>query len=131
LNAVVGPCTRVISPSVTGTLKVSTGWTQNADYTRSPTYFTAPVRVDVQALTAEEIRHVDALNIQGTLRGVWFNGRIEGLDRPAGKGGDILVLNGPGVLNGTTWLCVHVMEQWDESGWVHVVIQLQDDTAPG
>ena len=131
LNAIVAPATRVISPSVTGTLKASTGWTQNPDYTRVPTYLSKPVRVDVQALTGEEIQHVDALNIQGTLRAAWFNGIIQGLNRPAGAGGDILVLNGPGVLAGTTWLCVHVLEDWDTSGWVHVVIQLQDDTVPG
>lgn len=121
LHAVAGPAVAVVNPTILGTLKVSTGNTTNADFSRTPTYATyANIPMQVQALSGEEIRHVDALNIQGVVRSVWMNGNVEGLDRAAGKGGDLLVFNGQ------TWLVVAVSETWDASGWCHVIVKLQD-----
>ena len=124
LNAVASRSTRFVTPPVTAWLQVSTGWTQNADYSRSPTYAGFPVLLDIQALSSSQIEHMDALNIQGVLRVAYFNGIIEGLNRPAGKGGDTLTFQS-GPQNGTTWLCVEDGEPWDTPGWVKVIIQLQ------
>lgn len=129
LNAVASRSTRFITPPVTAWLQASTGWTANPDYSRSPTYVTLPVLVDVQALSSSQIEHMDALNIQGVLRVAYFNGIIEGLSRPAGKGGDTLTFTS-GSQNGTTWLCVQDAEPWDTPGWVRVIIQLQGGSTP-
>ena len=102
LNAVASRSTRFVTPPVTAWLQVSTGWTQNPDYSRSPSYATFPVLVDIQALSSSQIEHMDALNIQGVLRVAYFSGIIEGLNRPAGKGGDTLTFKS-GSQNGTTW----------------------------
>lgn len=129
LNAVAQRLTRAITPPAQAYLKVSTGWTVNADYSRTPTYDQFPVTIDVQALTSEQIRHTDALNISGILRVAYFNGLIEGLNRPAGKGGDLITFT-TGQFAGTTWLCVQPLENWDTAGWVKVVIQLQSSPTP-
>lgn len=124
LNAVAQSMTRAITPPVAAILKVSTGWTKNADYSRMPTFADFPVTIDVQALSGEMLRQMDALNIGGLLRTAYFNGLIEGLDRPAGKGGDLITFTS-GMFNGTTWLVVQPAENWDTAGWVRVIIQLQ------
>ena len=129
LNAIASRSTRFVTPPMTAWLSVSTGYTKNADFSRSPTYMVAPVTVDVQPLTGQQIEHMDALNIAGILRVAYFNGLIEGLDRPAGKGGDLLTFTSGG-LNGQTWLCVQPLEGWDTAGWVKVVIQLQASATP-
>lgn len=129
LNSIASRSTRAVTPPSRAFLSVSTGYTSNPDYSRSPTYDVFPVTVDVQALSSSQIEHMDALNIQGILRVAYFNGVIEGLDRPAGKGGDLLTFTSGG-LNGTTWLCVQSSENWDTAGWCKVVIQLQSAASP-
>jgi hypothetical protein len=120
LHAIVRGAIGAINPPFVGSVKVSTGSTVAADGTRTPTYQTfTNVTMDVQALDAKEVQHLDSLNIQGVLRGVWLNGNIEGVNRVASKGGDLLVFGG------RTWLVVHVFESWDTDGWCHVAVALQ------
>lgn len=121
LDAFVAPFTRVVNAPVTATIKVSTGSTTSANYVQVPTFASFPgVTVDVQALSGSDIKHLDAINIQGIMRAAYFNGILEGLDRPAGKGGDLIVFNG------TTWLVTQVLEPWNENGWCKVAITLQN-----
>jgi hypothetical protein len=86
------------------------------------------VPMQVQALTAGELKQIDGLNIQSTLRSVYLNGEIEGLDRPGVKGGDIFLI--PTGLTVTppamdTWLVIQVLESFDLGNWSHVAVALQ------
>jgi hypothetical protein len=108
----------IVNPPIIGTLKVSTGYTTNADGTRAPTYqIINGVPLQVQALSTGQMMHTDALNIQGVLRTVFLNGNIEGLDRALQKGGDILVFDGQ------EWLVVET-QVWP-SGWTSVTVRQQ------
>jgi hypothetical protein len=121
LQGIASRYVRAVNPPLAATLRVSTGYTVAEDGTQIPTYQDfLGLEIDIQALSAGEIKHLDALNIQGIMRGVWMPGNIEGLDRPAGKGGDLLVFNGQ------LWLVTQVLETWDASGWCHVAVTLQD-----
>jgi hypothetical protein len=85
--------------------------------------------MQVQALTAQELQHIDGLNIQGIVRYVYMNGRIEGLDRPNLMGGDILLIpTGMTTANPDVWLVTQVMEDWDAGGWSKVLVTLQAPT---
>jgi hypothetical protein len=120
LHAIVTPAISAINPPILGTVKVSTGATTDAAGKRTPTYTTtANMPLQVQALTAREIEHVDSLNIENVTRSVYFNGFINGLDRAAGQGGDILIFNG------ITWLVTVVFETWDADGWCKIGITKQ------
>ena len=94
-----------------------------------PSYSTTTGLVmQVQAVSGDELRHVDGLNIQGIYRAVYINGRIEGADRPGMKGGDLLMI--PTGLTATppamdTWLVKEVMEPWDAAGWCKALVVLQ------
>lgn len=122
LHQIVSPFIAVVNSFVSATVKISTGYTTAADGSRTPIYQTQTnVPVQIQALTAMEIQHLDSLNIEGVSRSAYLNGDIEGLDRAFGRGGDLIIYNG------TTWLVVQVMEQWsDTSGWTKVALRQQN-----
>lgn len=121
LHAIVAPLVGVINEPIVGRLYASIGYTTADDGTQMPT--SAPpcdITMDVQALSAHEIAHMDSLNVQGIMKGVWANGELRGTDRTVGYGGDILVFSCQ------VWLVVQVIEAWN-GVWSHVAVQKQKD----
>jgi hypothetical protein len=122
LHAIVTNIISQVNPPQVATLLTSTGYATNADGTRVPGYLAPLVlSAQVQALTAKEVQHLDSLNIQGIMRGVYLNGSIEGANRRLVKGGDLLKFGGQ------TWLVVQVLETWDTDGWCKVAVAMQTD----
>ena len=121
LHQIVAGAIGSVNPFVNAQVMVSTGYTTAADGSRTPTYSVATnVPVQIQALSAREIEHLDGLNIQNVTRSAYLNGDIEGLDRKFGLGGDLIVYEG------ITWLVVQVMENWsDTAGWTRVALTQQ------
>ncbi|MDE2442355.1 MAG: hypothetical protein KGP14_15165, partial [Betaproteobacteria bacterium] len=91
LNAIVAPLVSAITPSVQAVWSPSLGYTTAANGTRVPSY-AAPVCISiaVQALTGPDLDHVDAMNLQGVKRAAYIDGQVEGVNRPALKGGDLI-----------------------------------------
>jgi hypothetical protein len=112
--------TQNINPNISATWKHSSGYTNNADYTRTPTYTTTTVKVQVQAMTAEDLKHIQELNIEGVVRSVYIYGNLQGIVRADKMGGDILdfveVPSGPT----QSWKVVKVVETWPD--WAHVIV---------
>jgi hypothetical protein len=78
--------------------------------------------VQEQPLTGGNLRHMDALNLQGSHRALYVNNNLRGAVRVALKGGDIVTL-----ANGSVWLVTQVLEPFfDSAGWQKVAITLQD-----
>lgn len=121
LHALVAPYVAAVNPFLLGTIKASTGYTTAADGSRTPTYSTtANVPMQVQALAAKDLAHLDSLNIEGVTRKVWVNGSVEGVNRATGKGGDLLIFGG------RTWLATLIFETWDADGpWCSVGVTEQ------
>jgi hypothetical protein len=106
-------------------IKQSTGYTVASDFTQVPAYTTYGLYVDLQALTFDDLRQVDALNIQGEKRKMYVTGQVNGLVRYAAKGGDVVtVTDATSTWNGTVWLVSLVTEFWQ--GWNSSVITLQN-----
>lgn len=123
LHASVRGIISAVNSPVPAALFLSTGRQQNADFTLTPTY--APpllASAQVQSLTFRDIMQVDGLNLQGTRRAIYLNGKIDGLVRPTGQGGDIVLIR-QGAHRGA-WLVAIVLEQW--SDWVKVAVTLQN-----
>lgn len=80
------------------------------------------VSSQIQSLTYSDLLKLDALNIQGQRRGVYVNGRFDGVVRPQLKGGDLATFP-----DGTQWLVAHVLEYWPD--WCKLALTLQDDAA--
>ena len=119
LHGIVSGAIGTVNPFETLTVNQSTGYTTNADASRAPTYSTATISGQVQPMSAEELKLVEALNIQGVKRKVYANGQYNGVVRAAQKGGDLVTRT-----DGTVWKVVLVTEYWPD--WCSFVMALQD-----
>lgn len=120
LHQIVSGAIGVINPFIPAQILQSAGYTTASDGTRTATTQTAlDVQIQVQALTAMEVAHLDGLNIQGVMRSVYLSGDWSGAVRPLNQGGDLLVFNGQ------TWLITTVLESWPD--WTKAAITLQTD----
>jgi len=130
LHGVVSGNIQAVNPFITGTVKISTGNTTNADGSRTPTYAEVDgVTMQVQALTFRDIQQIDGLNLQGTRRAIYLYGEIDGLVRPTNQGGDLIII-ASGVHAGT-WLVALVLEQWGDgtpASWCKVACTLQNNS---
>lgn len=133
LHSIVRNAINVVNPDITGRWLESTGFTQTADGRPVPAYTDHPgVRMQVQALTGKDLQHVNFASQQGVKRSVYAFSNIQGVVRPDGTGGDLLVFpqdrGGPD----RVWLVVAVLETWtpDSAGWCKVGVVLQPDAVP-
>lgn len=118
---------QVVNPDIVGLFLASTGSAPNASFKQVPTYAAGvDVRLQVQAISARDLKHMEGLNIEGVLRSVHMYGDSQGVVRVAQHGGDLLRF--PEVPGGTTlvWKVVKVIETWPD--WCHVVVNLQTDS---
>lgn len=109
----------------------STGNTVNADFSQTPSYAPGvPLRIQVQPLGRDELKHVERLNLQGVFRTVFMFGNTQGIVRVLAQGGDLLQFapfQGQAVQN---WKVVYVDGPWnvENGGWCKVIVCLQTDT---
>lgn len=128
LRGIANGIITAVNPNTAAQLLRSAGYTTSPSGKRTPAY-ADPVtaQVQVQALSASQIQHLDSLNITGVLRNARLDGDWRGVYRVDTQGGDLLTFaNTADVradLRGTSWLIVQILETWPE--WCSVAIQLQ------
>lgn len=82
------------------------------------------ILAQVQALSSRDLRQIEGLNLQGTLRSIYLNGALDGVVRVLLKGGDLVTLS-----DGSVWLVTLVPEPWNlTAGWTRALITLQNGT---
>jgi len=124
LHGLVTGAIGVVNPRILGSVKVSTGSSITPAGVRVPTYTTLNnVEMQVQPLSTKDLRQVEMLNLQGTLRAIYFFGEVAAIIRGLNRGGDLVVIN-QGV-NAGVWLVNSVLEQWPD--WCKTVVTLQTD----
>lgn len=125
LRGIANGVTSTVNPNETVTVLRSTGFTTGAGAKQVPSY-AAPVSGpgQIQALDADDIKQLDGLNIQGTIRAIYLRGPLAGVVRPNQTGGDLVTIAAPApvALRGT-WLVVKVLESWPD--WTKAAIVLQ------
>ena len=125
LRGLANGVTTTVNPNQTVTVLRSTGFTTGAGAKQVPSY-AAPVTGpgQIQALDADDIKQLDGLNIQGTIRAIYLRGTLAGVVRPNQTGGDLVTIAAPApvALRGT-WLVVKVLESWPD--WTKAAIVLQ------
>ncbi len=120
LRGIANSVTSTINPNETVTVLRSTGFTVGAGLRQVPSY-AAPINgpAQVQALDNDDLKQLDGMNIQGTIRAIYLRGTLAGVIRPDGTGGDLVKRN-----NGSeTWLVTKVLEFWPD--WTKAVIVFQ------
>ena len=118
LRGIANGVSSTVNPNKTVTVRRSTGYTIGAGRKQVPGYadpVTGPGQI--QALDANDIKQLDGLNIQGTVRAIYLRGVLAGVVRPDGTGGDLVEVDGK------TWLVVKVLEGWPT--WTKAAIVLQ------
>lgn len=120
LRGLANGVTTTVNPNQTVTVLRSTGYTIGAGRKQVPSYAT-PVTGpgQIQALDSVDIKQLDGLNIQGTVRAIYLRGALAGVVRPEGTGGDLVQIDGQ------NWLVVKVLESWPT--WTKAAIALQGD----
>ena len=125
LRGLANGVTTTVNPNQTVTVLRSTGFTTGAGAKQVPSY-AAPVSgpAQIQALDADDIKQLDGLNIQGTIRAIYLRGTLAGVVRANQTGGDLVTIAAPApvALRGT-WLVVKVLESWPD--WTKAAIVLQ------
>lgn len=61
----------------------------------------------IQPADSDDLKQVDGLNVQGVYRTIFLRGRLAGVIRADGTGGDLVTDT-----NGDEWLVVKVLEAW-------------------
>jgi hypothetical protein len=125
LRGIANGVTSAVNPNKTVTVLRSTGYTIGTGRKQIPGY-AAPVTGpgQIQALDANDIKQLDGLNIQGTIRAIYLRGVLAGVVRPDGTGGDIVKAKNEQNIE-QTWLVVKVLEGWPT--WTKAAIVLQGD----
>jgi hypothetical protein len=123
LHGIVRGVITAVNPDVTVALSESTGYTTNTDGSQVPTYNSFPVGAQIQALSGKDLRQVQGLNLNGTLRAVYLFGDVEAIVRVLKKGGDVITDS-----NNNVWLVNQVLDTWAgaDGGWCKIVMTLQD-----
>jgi len=120
LRGIANAVSTTVNPNEVVIVQRSTGFTVGNGARQIPQYapsVSGPAQV--QALDAADIKQLDGLNIQGTIRAIYLRGSLAGVIRPNQTGGDLILRN-----NGTqTWLVVKVLESWPT--WTKAAIVLQ------
>lgn len=115
-NGAVSP---VVNANQPVTIQHSTSFTMGNGARQVPAYGD-PISTfaQIQALNNSDLKHMEGLNIQGTLMAVYVRGAIGEVSRPNQQGGDLIVWNSQ------TWLITKVIESWPL--WTKAVMVLQD-----
>ena len=123
LRKLVNSATSTVNPNQIIVWRRSGGYTTDPAGKRTEVLIDKPVSANIQALSGGDLKHIDGLNIQGTLRSVYIYENIQGIVRADQKGGDMLVFpqrpNDPP----NNWRVVAVAETWPD--WSKVVVCLQ------
>ncbi len=133
LHSIVRPAINTVNPDITGRWLESSGFTQDASGRPIPAYTEhAAVRMQVQAMTGKDLQHPNFVSQQGVKRSVYAFGNIQGVVRPDGTGGDLLIFPQDRGGADRVWLVVAVLETWtpDSAGWCKIGVVLQPDAVP-
>lgn len=118
LRSIANAAIQTVNPDITVEVWKSNGYTIGAGLKQIPSY-EAPVfgPAQIQALSSDELKQIDGLNISGVSKVIYFKGALNGVVKPDSKGGDLVKWNGK------TWLIVKILENWEV--WTKAVIIYQ------
>lgn len=118
LRGYANAATSAVNPNIMVTVERSNGYTMDGGGRQVPAYASAVVGpANVQALDGDDLKHLDGINVQGTIRAIYLRGSLAGVVRPNSKGGDKITIGSE------VWLVVKVIESWPT--WTKAAIVYQ------
>lgn len=118
LRSIANTAIQTVNPDITVEVWKSSGYVIGAGLKQIPSY-EAPITgpAQIQALSSDELKQMDGLNISGVMKVIYFKGALNGVVKPDSKGGDLVKWGGK------TWLITRVLENWEV--WTKAVITYQ------
>jgi hypothetical protein len=118
LRSIANTAIQPINQDIMVEVWASTGYTIGAGLKQIPSY-AAPLTLpaQIQALTNDELRQIDGLNISGVSKAIYIKGDLRGIVKPDSLGGDLVKWSNK------TWLVVKVLESWPT--WTKCVLIYQ------
>lgn len=114
LRGLANSVSNSVNPNMVVTVSRSTGYTIGAGLKQIPSYapgVTGPAQL--QALDSSELKQIEGLNLQGVIRAIYLRGVLNGIVRPDGTGGDLVVIAAPAPAQFIgTWAVKKVLETW-------------------
>lgn len=123
LHSIVGPIVAAVNTWVTAQYRQHAGtYATAADGKRTPNYIAdVDMQVQRQALSANDLKQLDGLNLGGEKAALYVQGDIKAVVRGDQRGGDLFVMP-----DGTAWLVAQVLENWAATGgWTKVCVVRQ------
>lgn len=122
LRSIANNAVQTINSDISVVVQISTGFTIDPTNSKQvPTYNEISGFAQIQALDADDIKQLDGLNIQGTIRAIYLRGALAGVVTPNQTGGDLVLFDNQ------TWLVVRVLESWPT--WSKAAIVLQSPSS--
>lgn len=118
LRAIANAAIQPVNQDIMVDVWASTGYTIGSGLKQIPSYappLTLPAQI--QALSNDELKQVDGLNISGVSKVIYIKGDLRGIVKPDSLGGDLVKWGGK------TWLVVKVLESWPT--WTKCVLIYQ------
>lgn len=125
LNAIANGAVTAVNPNLPAILFISLGYTVY-QFRQVPSFDQANVVAQVQPLSSGDLRHLDALNVQGAQKALYLNGTALAISRIKRTGGDLIAFADGALPEGNIWKIVASLEQWGTT-WCRVAVALQDD----
>lgn len=121
LHALARPVVTAVNPDRRVVIRRYAGESVGDDGTPRPRYAPAvAVMAQVQPLPQDKLQYVAQGQQTGIWRQIYLPGDWSGLDRPGGRGGDLVYFQG------REWLINPVQEAWGAlAGWTLIVVQAQ------
>jgi hypothetical protein len=108
LRNIANRATQRINPNLNVQYYAYAGYTVDAAGLSTPTWAAPiPAIMQIQALSAKEIQHLEAMNLSGETRAAYVNQQLNPVDRASQTGGDMLVFQGQ------LWQVTALFEGWD------------------
>lgn len=128
LRGIANQVSNTVNNNIIVVLQTSAGYVKAGSGQRQVPQYNSPITgpAQIQALDNSDLKQIEGLNIQGSIRAAYLKGSLAGVIRPDSKGGDLITvpvaITTPALLVGS-WLVVKVLESWN--GWTKVILVKQ------
>lgn len=130
LRGIANAAIQGINPNIKIRVQSPNGFTTDEYYNQVPKYIEETLQGNVQAMSSDDLKHIDGLNLEGTLRAVYLYGNYNGVMRVGQQPSTKLFFttNESGVTREREWNVFKMLEAWQ--GWCKVAVVLQEEVIP-
>lgn len=93
LRQIVNSITQTVNPNIIVSLQTSAGYQISSGQRQTPLYNPAVTGIgQMQALDGSDLRQIEDMNLQGTLKALYMYGNLAAVMRTDSKGGDLVTI---------------------------------------